>query len=153
MDLETAKRLAIALMRQHNLTTGPLPWAFRFNNSKRQFGCCRYGRREISLSKSLTLLNNVKEVRNTILHEIAHALCRPGVGHGPQWKKVAESLGCTPERCYGYEVVQPERKYVGTCPECGHTMRRHRRNVIACRKCCNRHNGGQFDERFLFIWR
>ena len=37
-----------------------------------------------------------RDVTNTILHEIAHALAGAKPGHGPAWKTVARRIGATP---------------------------------------------------------
>ena len=71
MLLQDAHELALRLMRHHNL----LPtWKFEFDRSKVRFGKCSYGSKTISLSRHLVELNADVEVRDTILHEIAHAL-------------------------------------------------------------------------------
>ena len=38
-----------------------------------------------------------REVRDTILHEIAHALAGAKARHGPAWKAIAKRLGATPK--------------------------------------------------------
>ena len=60
-------------------------WTFQFDRAKRRFGACNYTTRTISLSRTLTRLNDDAAVRETLLHEIAHALT-PGAGHGPAWQ-------------------------------------------------------------------
>lgn len=37
--------------------------------------------------------HGAKEVHETILHEIAHALAGPGAGHGPKWREMARRVG------------------------------------------------------------
>ena len=86
MELEAARRLALGLMREHRV---PGDWLFEFDRSKVRFGRCHYGRKEISLSRHLVELNDEAEVRDTILHEIAHAL-GAGLGMGRSgggWRK------------------------------------------------------------------
>jgi predicted SprT family Zn-dependent metalloprotease len=131
-------------MRLHKL---PPDWSFQFDRSKVRFGKCNYGRREISLSQFLVALNDEADVKETILHEIAHALAPPRAGHGPAWRAIATSIGCNARRCYGEEVVQPSPKYKGTCPGCRRVIYRHRRTVVACGKC-----SPVFDRRYLFAW-
>jgi predicted SprT family Zn-dependent metalloprotease len=144
MKLSRAEELAKALMRQHRL---PRSWSFTFDRSKVRFGKCDYRRRQISLSRHLVELNAEDEVRDTILHEIAHALAPRGAGHGPAWRALALSIGCNAQRCYGREVARPAPKYTGTCPACKRVIYRHRRTVLACGKCSD-----MFDPRFLFAW-
>ncbi len=144
MTLAEARQLATRLMRQHKL----LPeWSFRFDRSKVRFGKCNYAKKEISLSRYLAALNSEAEVRDTILHEIAHALAPRGAGHGPKWRRLALVIGCNGMRCYGDEVVRPAPKYVGTCPSCKRVIYRHRRTVIACGRC-----SPVFDAKYAFSW-
>jgi predicted SprT family Zn-dependent metalloprotease len=144
MNLDDAELLAERLMRLHRV---PRDWSFGFDRSRVRFGRCDYRRKLISLSRYLVELNSEEEVRDTILHEIAHALLPRGAGHGPAWKALALSIGCNGQRCYGREVARPAPKYRGTCPNCQRVIFRHRRTAIACAKCSD-----VFDPRFLFRW-
>ena len=82
MKLDDAARLARTLMDYHCLGT----WVFRFDRAIRRFGCCNWTTRTISLSAVLTRSNTDEQIRDTILHEIAHALAGPRAGHGKLWK-------------------------------------------------------------------
>jgi SprT protein len=144
MNLYDAQNLAEQLMRLYHV---PAAWSFRFDHSKVRFGKCNYGRKQISLSRHLVELNSEAEVRETILHEIAHALAPRGAGHGPKWQRVAQSIGCTAKRCYGEEVARPKPRFKGTCPACRQVVFRHRRTLIACGICSR-----TFDKRFAFRW-
>ncbi len=136
MDLHAAKILATDLIRQHGL----LGWSFRFDRARRRFGSCRVRARLITLSRPLTLLNSDAQVRDTILHEIAHALA-PKDGHGARWKAACRKLGAKPVRCFNdKEVVAPARKparYQIGCGRCGWWAQRRRLNArpLVCRSC------------------
>jgi len=136
MNLYAARDLALALMRQHGLHD----WTFRFDHARRRFGSCRPRRRLITLSRPLAFLNEEAQVRDTILHEIAHALT-PGDGHGRNWKRKCIEIGAEPRRCYGdEEVVSPPRRvarYEIGCGRCGWWTDRHRRTrrKLVCRSC------------------
>ena len=92
---------------------------------------------------TLTLLNNIDEVRDTILHEIAHALC-PKDGHGPRWRATCRRLGAKPVRCYtDATVVSPPRApapYRFGCPKCDWWVDRRRRSRrgYLCKLCRGR---------------
>lgn len=146
MNLHDAERMARSLMDQHGLSH----WRFKFDRAKQRFGLCDYNKYTISLSHDLTVLNGEDEVRNTILHEIAHALAGNDAGHGYEWKSVARSIGCTGDRCYdGNEVKAPTGQWIGVCPGCGNTTRpRHRRRKGSCSRCSS-----VYDERFKLQWR
>jgi predicted SprT family Zn-dependent metalloprotease len=144
MELAQARQLAEDLMRLHKLSP---KWSFIFDRSKVSFGKCHYGKKQISVSRYLVELNGEDEVRDTILHEIAHALSPRGAGHGSAWRSVAQSIGCNGRRCYGAEVVRPAPKFKGTCPSCKLVIYRHRRIEVACAKC-----SPVFDRKYAFIW-
>ena len=136
MNLFAARHLAITLMADHNL----VGWSFTFDHARRRFGSCRFREKRITLSRHLTFLNTEEQVRDTILHEIAHALC-PRDGHGAAWKEMCRRIGAKPERCYQSEdVVTPPRRpapwKIG-CPRCGWWTDRHKRTnrKLVCRAC------------------
>jgi hypothetical protein len=95
MDLRDAASLALSLIDQHLDKS----WAFRWTTHKTRWGQCDYRRKNICLSSLLTLIASEDEVRDTVLHEIAHALT-PGAKHGPIWKAAARRLGCRTEASY-----------------------------------------------------
>ena len=145
MILKEAEFLAHQLMFEHDLSN----WHFEFDRAVRRFGFCMYRIRTITLSKKLTLLNSEAEVRNTILHEIAHALVGPGHAHDRVWRAKAKGLGCNGSRCCDRSVVTPSTKWIAECPGCRRVVRRHRRRTASCGKC----SGGSFNPRYQLHWR
>lgn len=150
--LEAIEQLAKESLREHGLTQKG--WAFQWDNSIRRFGLCRQRRRCITISKPLCALNTYAEAKDTILHEIAHALVGPGMGHGPTWVTQALAIGCNGKRCYDSSVVVlPPSKFIGTCPACSDYILRNRRNRNhACVLCCRKRNRGRWDARFILEW-
>lgn len=137
-------------MRAHGLLDAG--WTFRFDRARRRFGVCRFGPRIISLSRTLVELNPETECRDTVLHEIAHALAGPSAGHGPKWKAMCLRVGADPRRCYDHtSVTEPDPRFAAECPACGHRIGFHRRpsRRRACASCCRTHANGAYDERFL----
>lgn len=144
MDLFKAQALANELMQKHGIKQHG--WIFRFDNARRRFGSCRYRSRTITMSKHLTELNDEYKVKDTILHEIAHALT-PGHHHDWVWKAKAREIGCNGERCYSSKTVTtPESKYIAICKGCNHTHKKHRRPTRS--SSCGNCSGGCYNENY-----
>lgn len=140
MDLRDAEALALRLLQEHGLEG----WTFRFDHARRRLGACHYGERRISLSKPLTLLNPEAVVRDTLLHEIAHALT-PGAKHGPSWRAMARRLGAEPRATARYgSVATPAAPYELVCDHCSERIPRYRRprGRYVCRRCMARYRSG-----------
>lgn len=90
MEIKLAKQMAEELMAQHGINS----WIVVFDNAKTRKGQTRFLAQEISLSAPITEINPVEQVRNTILHEIAHVLVGSGHGHDEIWRSKAISIGC-----------------------------------------------------------
>lgn len=115
---------AHALMREHGLTG----WRFKFDAARKRGGLCSHSEKTISLSRYLAPAWGDAEVRDVILHEIAHALVGPGMGHGVVWQRKLLSIGGTGSRTHKNATV-PGR-YVAVCDHCGVEVgRRHRLNA------------------------
>lgn len=130
-------------------------WVLKWDDRANRAGACllvhyseslSFSRGIIWLSRFVTKQHSEAEVRNTILHEMAHAMtpnsCKP---HGPEWRANARKLGARPKATFDANTLL--QKWTGTCPN-GHTTQRNRRIQIACSRCCN----GIFDARYLFVW-
>jgi predicted SprT family Zn-dependent metalloprotease len=149
LTLVAARELAVSLMRQHGLDG----WAFAFNRNVRRAGVCRYptSRRpgRIELSAHFVVRNPAAEVRDTILHEIAHALVGQSHGHDDVWKAKCREVGARPERTYGEHVAMPKGRWRAECPGCRKGYDRHRRPKRLtgwyCRTCGK--------DRGALVWR
>lgn len=144
MDVREALATARALMDRHGLAG----WEVGLDSAKRRAGCCHHREKLISLSRPLTALHGVDEVRDTVAHEVAHALVGPGHSHDAVWQAKALELGSTGRRCLPEDAPAVEGHVVGTCPN-GHISNRHRRpeTVSSCDRCAP-----GFDPRFLLSW-
>lgn len=108
-------------MAQHGLHD----WTFRFNRCKQAMGLCVFGRKTIELSIYFVERDNAAaEIRDTILHEVAHALVGPGHGHDKVWKQKCIEIGARPERCG--QADMPEGRWRARCGHCGKAFHRHR---------------------------
>jgi len=147
MDLDAARRLARELMDQHRLTP---QWSFRFDGARRRAGACNFATQTISLSSVLVPLYDQQTVRDTLLHEIAHALAGPAHHHDHVWKWYARTLGAPDNARLPGTLPAPSEPWVGTCPRCGAQRRLYRapRRVDACGRCC----AGTFAPEFILRW-
>jgi predicted SprT family Zn-dependent metalloprotease len=125
MRIIDAINLANELLAEYELQAEG--WRVTIDKQKIRAGVCRYGPKTIGLSAYLIRLNEESEVRNTILHEIAHALT-PGAGHGPIWQAKALEIGARPDRCYTRdEMEMPVGNWKATCDACGEDLFREKK--------------------------
>ena len=130
LELEAIKRLAEKLMAKHNL----IGWGFEFDNGSKRAGCCDYRKKVISLSYEYARYALNKEIKNTILHEIAHALVGSKHNHDAVWKAKAIEIGCSGERCHNVEFTPP--RYIMKCENnCWTKTAERRRQNIICSSC------------------
>lgn len=142
---EECKRIAGELMNQHLGAS----WVFRLDHAKRRAGACNYTDKEITVSRYFLKQATEEDLRQVLLHEIAHALAGHASGHGPAWKQTARALGYTGKRTLEKDFATDLAPWVGTCPE-GHTVYRFRRpsRTASCSRCSR-----GFNARFVFEWR
>jgi predicted SprT family Zn-dependent metalloprotease len=148
-ECQWARALALSLMAEHGLSA----WLFRFNKNLRRAGVCFYPGRtrpgRIELSVHFVQLNTEADIRDTILHEIAHALTGPHHGHDDLWKATCVRIGARPERCYDSDqIVMPRGKWIGECQGCRKKYFRHRRP----RTLVGWHCRGCGKERGPLVW-
>jgi len=155
MNALNVEKIAREELKNHGLHD----WEFELDNSTSHLGICSYSNRRIRVSRLFASVNDEARMRNTILHEIAHALVGPSHGHDDVWRAKAVELGCDGERCAD-GAVSVQKKYIGTCPECGETVQLGRLTARMqakgmCRACVVKaRRAGDWDQRkFLFKWR
>ena len=127
-------------------------WRFEFDNARRRFGVCKYSTKIIGLSQHLVALNDEAQVKDTILHEIAHALVGPKHGHDWVWRRKAIEIGCNGERCYkSAEVATPQSKYIAECVGCKKIYKAHKKRKInrSCKNC----SGGSYNPEYKLEWK
>lgn len=121
-------------------------WELKFTNQKRHLGYCRPRKKTISISRAFMESNPFPIMKDTLLHEIAHALHFIQTGktnHSNGWKKFALRVGCQPKRCASGEGLNmPEGKYVGVCPVCEKTTYFYRqvKRSYSCSHCTKRYD-------------
>ncbi len=123
MEISQAIKMGEELLEKYDLEG----WIIKMDGSKRRFGQCRSWEKTISLSKTLVELNSEERVKNTLLHEIAHALTKEERGHGREWRKMALFLGIKPKATYSYDnTITPETPFTYICQKCGFEYGRYR---------------------------
>jgi len=147
MDTTNIPHIARGLMNTYGLHH----WTFGWDRAVRRFGCCHVRTRRITVSRPLAEVNGEDHARETILHEIAHAIVWEEHGpkasaHGPEWVAVAQEIGAQPTVCGDGIMVEPP--LVGTCPGCNFKVRRHRRRRASCPWC----SGGRYNDAFRLVW-
>jgi predicted SprT family Zn-dependent metalloprotease len=112
-------------------------WEFKLSNGINQVGWCWWSKKVIAISKRYIDNSPREELRDVLLHEVAHALqpaerilTRRGYRfdiHGPKWKAKAREVGARPNRCTEFAVIDAENyRWLISCPSCGRSWKRHR---------------------------
>ena len=145
VDLLDPRAMARALMDEHGLRD----WRLVLDRARVRAGVCRPARCEIGLSRVLTQLHTTAEVRETVLHEVAHALVGAHHGHDAVWRARAVAIGAKGTRCVDPDAARAPAPWVGTCLA-GHEAHRHRRpaRVASCARCSR-----GFDPAAVITWR
>lgn len=157
MTINQAITLANKMLSKHSELKY---WNASTNNRKRSFGVCNYTKKQIELSSYLIPVMTNKGIKETIIHEIAHALT-PGHNHDKVWKLKCIELGGTGQRCGGSEkymdgekgrklAQQKMAKYTLTCPECGAIYHKNRKPTVD--SSCGKHGRGYNPKYKLIIY-
>lgn len=149
MEINEFVKLGAELMNKH-----ACKYKLRVNKNTSRLGVCNYKKQTIYISLHHIQTSTADEVKNTILHEIAHSLCK-GEGHNHIWKKTFKELGGEGERLASEEISKKfvseiKYKYTYVCPTCNHksgAMRIWKRKK-ACYDCCINYSNGKYDHRF-----
>lgn len=124
MDTIAAVSLARELMKKWGCDDVPL----KLNYGKNQLGAVIFYRnpfriKEMQLSRYLIEGNNEDQVKDTILHEIAHILANREAGgnqgHNWRWRQWCIKVGAKPERCANpAKLNMPKHNYLLHCEKC-----------------------------------
>ena len=152
MILNNAVKLARNLMDENNLKD----WKLILNRNKGRAGYCRFLNKTIALSILAIETHTDESIKNTITHEIAHALAGPKHGHDSLWRSIHIRLGGDGQRCYDsnnfkdgedgdLRYKEEHYNYVATCKN-GHVhfMNKRTKTRHSCSICC-----GYFNPEYL----
>jgi len=141
-DLGDVRALAESMMAEHLDAN----WTFRFSSARATSAVCHSDIHQISMSRWHAFAADEYTLRNTMLHEIAHALI-PYVfreprseDHGDRWANLATSLGCN--LYWGHDPFFVAR-YRGLCVA-GHRFWWQAR-LAGARYCGKCNSADQFD--------
>ena len=128
--LQQALDMAAVLMVEHGLQG----WSVTLDHARRRAGQCAYTNKRISLSRHYVRHAEDTHIRDTILHEIAHALVGPKHGHDAVWRQKAREIGCTANRCHTLSFADAPWRM--RCPNGCFEVDRHRRKPgLVCATC------------------
>ena len=118
---------------------GLLPqWKATYDHGRRRAGMCVHASKTLSFSRHMIARGSPVNMRNTLLHEIAHAVAGPRHGHDRTWRAIARQIGCDGQRCHTMELAPPTWLY-GCSAGCWHVPRFKRSHLSAsthtCRMC------------------
>ena len=129
-ELDAIAQLARGLMSQHQLDQ----WSFQFDNGTKRAGCCHYATHVISLSYEFAKRAPDEEIKDTILHEIAHALVGQKHYHDAMWRAKALEIGCSGRRCHDLQFTPP--RYIVRCERgCWVMTAERRKRGVICQRC------------------
>jgi len=121
MELTKAESLCRQMLDEHGLND----WTVLFDKKTLRLGACNYNYKTIFLSTHWTTEHDESEVKETILHEIAHALVGPNHGHDVYWSIQARKIGAKPYSCL--DIHKGQRIFEAASTE---TFKKY-----ACDKC------------------
>ena len=128
------------LFKKHKLHD----WSVGINNRKCALGVCNYRKKTITYSSWLMPLVKENEIKNTVIHEVAHSLT-PHHGHDDIWADLCFRLGGKINRIAAdtefsvniHSEMNKQSKYTLTCPVCGrkHAFYRKLKKKYSCEDC------------------
>ena len=133
--------LGHGLMQSHGLIGKG--WQFDISNTKHRVGDCLHDKKIIRLSGNYITKTPMHELKDTILHEIAHALVGSGHGHDYTWQIKCMEIGARPQRLADESAqTTATHNYEIVCTACGKKWERYRlrRNLMregAKSSCCH----------------
>lgn len=144
MQISKAIALAKQLLNEHGYGNVPV----RITRAKVQLGRVTWKRdgsiKYMGLSIHHIKLNDENEIRETILHEIAHMIAGPKVQHGTAWKRAAMRIGAKAERCSSVAVCPPAR-YQAVCQKCNKPVGTRYRTSARMFRLIHKKDGGRLN--------
>lgn len=136
MQVYEAQKIARKMMDEHGLSD----WVLKLDRCTRRMGGCSSRGKYITLSVNYIATNNEHWLRDTVLHEIAHAFTPNDRGHGAAWRNACRKIGAKPiarPSLQDGDYQLPLGAWVGHCPTCHRQayMFAKPRGIRICRFC------------------
>lgn len=117
---------------------------------------------EIVLSQPLLETLPQSAIESTLCHEMIHAwidlILKINEGHGPHFHKRMAAINASEKTFqvsvhHQFPVPKTIHKWLAICPSCGLCFRYQRRiSNAACKECCNKHDAGRWNRKFLLTF-
>lgn len=142
MNAQEFVEWAREVMRRHGVTA-----QLRFSRAVRVLGRWNERSRTITITRHLLDRPELDGVlKDTLLHEVAHAIAGACEGHGEVWRRACLRVGAQPKRCAeaGLSRLIGATKWVVACVDCDNKIERIRKPRPAlteryrCKKCNGR---------------
>ena len=150
--LNQVESLAKSLLHKHGLDHD---WTFKFNRMVNNAGLCKHSVQTIFIGKPYaTFVRDIEAVKNTLLHEIAHAIAGPRHGHDEVWRQIFLRIGgngkAKTKLPNAKEYFEHNARWMGVCPVCGkqYPAQRKPRRDASCYSC----NPEAYDERYKIVY-
>lgn len=107
MNTKEAQAMAEEMIKKHGLDG----WRFRYLMDEKNLGLCTYKGQVITLSLQWTKNGEERIVKNTVLHEVSHALNwvrNRQTGHNESWKKICREIGAKPQQFHTETKLPPK---------------------------------------------
>ncbi len=99
MKISEAKKMIKRIMSDHDVTG----WKVFFTDAETSAGYMFPVEKVIEYCKPFFVHNDAEVCRDTVLHELAHALAPRDNQHGKDWKKKCVEIGAIPEEYLSYD--------------------------------------------------
>lgn len=111
-----------------------LDWTVKVSgSSKSQGGCADYAKKELRLAEGFAVRVKIEDLKDVLLHEIAHGLVGKEAGHGPLWQQKAIVLGGTGR--VRHVITYTPYKWKGECGCTVHPRYKRPRKQYICSRC------------------
>ena len=137
---EETKKLFDELKEEYNLND----WKLKFSRAYTTFGQCDYNSKRIIVSEKAIEQTTYKDVKQTLIHEFAHAIVGPSHNHNEVWRKQCIAMGGKGERCASVSLDKPYKYIVGCYDGCWKKRYMNRPKYNVARRICGKCKGKLF---------